>query len=1004
MRLHRLELTAFGPFAGTEVVDVDALAAGGLFLLHGPTGAGKTSVLDAVCFALYGQVPGARGGSRARLRSDHAPDDREPRVRLELTVGGRRIEVTRSPEWSRPKKRGTGFTRQPASTHVRELVGGEWVPLTTRNDEAGQLLLDLMGMGHEQFTKVVLLPQGDFAAFLRADAEQRRELLSRLFSIDRFTGVEVALADERRRLGADVEATRQRGSALLARAGEAFAGLPATDDGPLAGDGPDADDPEQKVSRRVAALLERATSLARAAQVVVEAQTERATTAHGALAEATTLVTRRRRFVTATSRLAELDATAGPRDEAACRVDLARRGAPATALLDGVAVADAALRAAAERVDATRARTPVEHRSFDEREVRRQLAAHRTLLGSLDTALERGTEHRQLTDRARELRAQRDTAAARCAAAATRRGAADVTLVQARAAERAAALRAADLDAAAAAHVAALAIGALVVDLAACERDLAVAGSAARDAVDADQAARERQLDLWQQRVADLAGELAAGLRPGAPCQVCGSHEHPAPAALGADHVGRAAVDEATRVAEAARGGRVRAERLVADLTARRSELVSRTGGTDAAAAGVSLAAAAHRLEAARAAQREVATQSAAATAAATELDDASAEQRRWGDAEVTAATALREVTAAAELLAVDLERARGEDPDVTTRCARLAGEVEALDALLDALTGARTAQHLADDQRERLAAAAARLGFDDPAEVAAAVLPEAVVAQLAAVVLEHDAQRRAHDAVLAEPELAGLEGSCDPDLVALQAAVGMADRDLQRATSRATLASDGERRLARLVREATEHEDASAPLLQAYDRVDQLAACVQGTGGDNALRMRLSAYVLAARLEEVAAAATERWQVMSGGRYALVHSDERGKGGGRSGLGLRVVDAWTGHERDTATLSGGEAFVASLALALGLADVVQAEAGGTTIATLFVDEGFGTLDDDTLEEVMTVLDGLRDGGRVVGLVSHVADLRGRIPHQLQVRKTRSGSTLAASLPGGAAS
>jgi exonuclease SbcC len=157
---------------------------------------------------------------------------------------------------------------------------------------------------------------------------------------------------------------------------------------------------------------------------------------------------------------------------------------------------------------------------------------------------------------------------------------------------------------------------------------------------------------------------------------------------------------------------------------------------------------------------------------------------------------------------------------------------------------------------------------------------------------------------------------------------------------------------------------------------------------------MRLSAYVLAARLEQVAAAASERLDVMSGGRYALVHSDQLTKGGSRSGLSLRVVDGWTGVERDTATLSGGESFLASLALALGLADVVQAEAGGASIETLFVDEGFGTLDDQTLDEVMTVLDGLRDGGRSVGLVSHVAELRQRIPNRVEVVKGRDGSRL----------
>jgi exonuclease SbcC len=163
--------------------------------------------------------------------------------------------------------------------------------------------------------------------------------------------------------------------------------------------------------------------------------------------------------------------------------------------------------------------------------------------------------------------------------------------------------------------------------------------------------------------------------------------------------------------------------------------------------------------------------------------------------------------------------------------------------------------------------------------------------------------------------------------------------------------------------------------------------------GGANTLRMTLSSFVLAARLEEVAAAASERLLKMTSGRYSLVHTDAR-RGAGRSGLGLLACDTWTGVDRDTSTLSGGETFLASLALALGLADVVTAEAGGTRIEALFVDEGFGSLDEDTLEEVMTVLDGLREGGRMVGIVSHVAELRQRIPAQVRVHKGQAGSHL----------
>jgi exonuclease SbcC len=189
------------------------------------------------------------------------------------------------------------------------------------------------------------------------------------------------------------------------------------------------------------------------------------------------------------------------------------------------------------------------------------------------------------------------------------------------------------------------------------------------------------------------------------------------------------------------------------------------------------------------------------------------------------------------------------------------------------------------------------------------------------------------------------------------------------------------------------------APLREEYDRVARLAALTAGTSAENERRMRLESYVLAARLEQVAAAASARLAHMSGGRYVLVHSDARGSGRGRSGLGLHVVDAWTGNERDTATLSGGETFFASLALALGLADVVTEEAGGLRLDTLFIDEGFGSLDDQTLDEVLDVLDSLRERDRSVGIVSHVADLRRRIPAQLEVVKTRAGSAVRHRVP-----
>ncbi len=228
MRLHRLQITAFGPFPGTVEVDLDRLSESGLFLLTGPTGAGKTSVLDAVCFALYGDVPGDRAGAK-RLRCDQAAPGVAPRVELELTLSGRRFRLVRSPAWERPKKRGTGTTTEPAHVVVAERRDGAWETLSTRLDETGYLVGELLGMNLTQFTQVALLPQGRFQAFLRARSDERHRLLQQLFRTGRFEQVEAWLKERRsrlRRLSGEVE---EQVADLASRISEAArADLPGT--------------------------------------------------------------------------------------------------------------------------------------------------------------------------------------------------------------------------------------------------------------------------------------------------------------------------------------------------------------------------------------------------------------------------------------------------------------------------------------------------------------------------------------------------------------------------------------------------------------------------------------------------------------------------------------------------------------------------------------------------------------------------------------------------------
>ncbi|MDX6431166.1 MAG: repair protein SbcC/Rad50, partial [Streptosporangiaceae bacterium] len=358
----------------------------------------------------------------------------------------------------------------------------------------------------------------------------------------------------------------------------------------------------------------------------------------------------------------------------------------------------------------------------------------------------------------------------------------------------------------------------------------------------------------------------------------------------------------------------------------------------------------------------------------------------------------IAELTAEAERLRVRLDEARGADPSLQARIGRLAGEATLLQTAIEALTAAETAAEELVRARTAAEDAAAAEGFGSAAEAADAALPAGTRAELSGRVRTIDDEEAAVRELLADPSLEASAAAPAPDLAALEETLTSA-QDLHTAMTGAYERS--RRRSARLAELSAllfAQVAAWRPAAERQAVASRLAGLATGQSAMNRLSMRLSAYVLAARLEQVVAAANERLARMSAGRYTLVHTVDKAAGdrrGGSGGLGLRVIDGWTGRQRDPVTLSGGESFITSLSLALGLADVVTAEAGGAEIGTLFVDEGFGTLDEDTLDEVMDVLDGLRDGGRAVGIVSHVAELRTRIPAQLRVHKDRAGSRVA---------
>jgi exonuclease SbcC len=284
--------------------------------------------------------------------------------------------------------------------------------------------------------------------------------------------------------------------------------------------------------------------------------------------------------------------------------------------------------------------------------------------------------------------------------------------------------------------------------------------------------------------------------------------------------------------------------------------------------------------------------------------------------------------------------------------------------------------------------------GLESLEQAQSGALSPARVAELTAFLRTAEQQRAQATALLAQPDVRAALKLPTPDLDALAKTNQLAGASLAEAGREHTLSEAAQRELSALSRTVHQGLADLGPAQEEAQLVQELADCFAGNSADNVLRMRLSSYVLAARLAEIATLANERLTTMSDGRYTLEYTDARAAKGARSGLGLLVRDAWTGQTRQTSSLSGGEGFMASLALALGMGDAVRAEAGGFDLQTLFVDEGFGSLDEESLEQVMAVLDTLREGGRAVGIVSHVSELRTRIPHQLEVLKAQAGSRI----------
>ncbi|MGW1267428.1 AAA family ATPase [Streptomyces sp. NPDC002491] len=995
MRLHNLTLQAFGPFAGTHTIDFDSLSADGLFLLHGDTGAGKSTVFAAICFALYGKPPGERD---LLLRSHHAPATLLTEITLEVTLAGRRLRIHRIPAQMRPKRAGEGETPQKAETRLSQWAidadgKGHWEPSSKSHQEAALEITDLLGMSRDQFCQVVLLPQNDFTKFLHADAHGRRELLGKLFRTGRFSFIERWLHDHSRTTEKNRDAARADVLRLAERIHQA-AGTDLTT--PHTAPTPD-DPPTLTTPARTWAH-----DLLRAAHTDHAQKLQAATTAKENLAEQQRLEAAARQLhqqqATHTSARQQLDLLQeqAPHQDALgrCRAQARRAQQAAPQLHAADTAADDHTRAQSAQSTAREHLLP-EHKDLDagrletaEQRLRAQAAVLSALIPEEDT-VHRLTAELERTDAERQdFTTQQRTAHDWLEAEPDRRRDLETRREAARQAEEEGRRQQTALDDLKARLEAARRRDTHLAEVATAEQQLA-------DAQTLTGQTGQAYLTIRRRRTDGMAAELAATLTDNTPCPVCGSCTHPAPAAPQDGQPTRQDEQDAEARHEQAKTAQEAAAAVLHGLREQAATATGEAGDTPLTdlesqhtALTAELTGALDRAADQGAVQEELLTLDGEHAAQTQQHSTATAGLSARNAHYDTLTQQLTELTA-------KLTAARGTHPTVAAHADDLTHTADHLKQAAEASRSLAAAAQTLTQRTEQATLAAKNQGFDNLALAQQALLSDEALRAIDEEITQWREACAAHTAILDDPTLQQASAQPRADLDAATAARAAAD---DQHAETAAAASAAHTRSASLTALATDLDAAIQrlqPLEQAHLTARHLAELVTGNSPSARVRMQLEAYVLAARLEEVVTAANTRLHLMSEGRYTLSHSDHQAARGARSGLGLQITDSWTGHPRKTDTLSGGESFFASLSLALGLADVVTHEAGGNPLDTLFIDEGFGTLDEDTLHKVLDVLDSLRAHDRTVGVISHVPELRRRITHRLHVRKDPTGSTFA---------
>ena len=1020
MKIRWLRIVGIGPFAGEHTVDFSAFEDSGLFLLDGPTGAGKSTLIDAITFALYGDVARTKDASKDRLRSNHISDSDPSEADLVFEVATGIYRVTRTPAYMPAGKKSQRNSKSTLTRVVEDPDAPDgWrtvEPIASGPRDVGSEIPAIVGLDKDQFLQTIVLPQGKFSQFLNATSDAREQILRDIFDTQIYVDFTKALVDaaalskrgiEERRIAA-VGAFERVRSLDDALSEDVHTDAPGAEERAAEAEeaaqlDAGAEDPSA-VTRWADDACERAREAHMQTLRVAEAATAAARKASRALADGSALAEAQAEHARVSAKLAELAASeeaiasdrelTGQARRALAVVPLDAAEASALARLEAAGDQVAALSPALSDADSIdpASLTPEAVAALRERAQNLRDEATRTR-GSLEEALAVERSLPEARAQIESLRFRREQETARIASIEAEREALPLRIEQASEALR---LMRADADTLPEAASTLRAINerldaSMQADL--LRSALLGASDELREATVAAKLANAAAADGHDLWIAQSASALARELEEDTPCPVCGSTEHPTPAPAVDGEITREQVAELDQA-------RDRAESALRDAQARHQDLVRRIAQLNEVAGAPTPTLETERDRAAElvakleALSPQIAEIEAALAQERTRLDGLNDSLASAREAAASLASTLeeRESALAAAVARVEVERA--DFASLDERAAHLDEHAHRAAALAGACTDWDNARTAHAQARHSLADALTEQGLQADSW-RSLLLPLPQVETLEARVAEHEKALFAAREALASQRLTRAASTPAPNLESLTEAARQTEEE---AAASARASGILEQHCAQLDAARASLKRALEALAHAREQagpIRRLADIAAASGPENLASTPLSAWVLIARLEEVLAAANPRLAAISSGRYELVSVPDDGTASRKSGLGLAIIDHDTDALRSPRTLSGGETFYTSLALALGLADVVSAEAGGVELRTMFIDEGFGSLDSHTLSLVMAQLQALRCAGRTVGVISHVEEMATQIADQIQVRPLpEGGSTL----------